>query len=340
MTDSSNNFMTLRPRDASKLVQLSRKTNIPLMLWGPPGVGKTSIVRDVAVQEKVMCHTIALTLMDPTDLSGLPVVNEDRTAVRWIPLGELPTGGEGYLFFDEINTADPSVMAAAMRLVLEGRLGEYTMPPGWARIAAGNRVEDAASANHMPSALSDRFMHATLEVNSEDWIDWSNNNGIDPVLTAFIAYRPQLLHDFSPRGTVNTTPRGWADVAKIITKTGGMADAVALAAVSGRVGAGPAIELRAFVETWMSLPAIEPILDGADTDSHSKMKKPAVRYAVTMALAATMADKPKPGRLKNMTAWLNNMGPEFTRLGVLAAVRRNPSLASSTDYLRHVTGQD
>lgn len=257
--------------------------------------------------------------------------------VKWLPLGELPTDGEGVLFFDEINTADPSVMAAAMRLILNGRLGEYVLPDGWRRIAAGNRVEDGASANRMPSALADRFVHVTMGVHTEDWIDWADRAGLPGIISAFIAFRPAQLHNFEPRATVNTTPRGWADVAKFITRYKGLTSDVAFAMAAGRVGAGAAIELRAFTELWMSLPDLEDVLARSDMSSVSRMNSPGLKYAMTMALAERVATQPKPGYFANALAYTGQIGAEFGRLASMSAIRRNPALASSTEYLRWAT---
>lgn len=332
-----NNFLELRPSRIGDMVADAIAMNQPLMIWGPPGVGKTSIVTQRAEALGLKCIVISLTLFDPVDLRGLPTVDPDTMTVKWLPLGELPTDGEGVLFFDEINTADPSVMAAAMRLILNGRLGEYVLPAGWRRIAAGNRVEDGASANRMPSALADRFAHVTMGVHTDDWIDWADRAGLPGIISAFIAFRPAQLHNFEPRATVNTTPRGWADVAKFIERYKGVSSDVAFAFVAGRVGAGAATELRAFTDLWMSLPDLEDVLVRGDFSSVSRMTSPGLKYAMTMALAERVALAPSPGFFANALAYTGKIGAEFGRLASMSAIRRNPSLASSTEYLRWAT---
>ena len=81
----------------------------------------------------------------------------------WYVPDELPRverdGEFGYLFLDEINTGSPQMMAVMMQLVLDRKVGEYTLPPGWRIIAAGNRVSDRAAAQRMPTALRNRFAH-------------------------------------------------------------------------------------------------------------------------------------------------------------------------------------
>lgn len=332
---SGQNYMNLRPKDMMDYISLCFEVNTPAMIWGPPGVGKTSLVEKFAKLRGVTCLTVALTLFDPVDLRGLPIVDRETNTVKWVPLGELPTEGEGIINFDEINTADPAVMAAAMRLILTGKLGEYTLPPGWRKFATGNRIEDGASANKMPTALADRFDHVELSVHAEDWADWANDNGVPAQTIAFVLFRKDLLHDFDKARTVNTTPRGWADVGKVVSRDPGLSSMASLAYVSGRVGEGTAQVYRSFVRVWQDLPNIDDILTGKDLTSCDEMDNPAVKYAVSMALSASIEGK--EGQIKNACAYLDRIGQEFTKMALLAAMRRDSRLQSNTEYLRWIT---
>jgi len=116
----------------------------PVMLWGPPGVGKSQIVAQVAENHDVAIVDIRLSQMEPSDLRGIPFKNDQK--VEWAIPAMLPDveahGAAGILFIDEITSAPPSVSAAAYQLILDRRLGEYRVPEHWAIVAAGNRQGD------------------------------------------------------------------------------------------------------------------------------------------------------------------------------------------------------
>ena len=123
-------------------------------IWGAPGIGKSSIVRQIAERRRMPLIDIRASLLDPTDLRGIPMI-QDGTAV-WCPPSFLPKKSDkpGILFLDEINAAPPLVQAALYQLILDRRVGEYELPEGWRIIAAGNRREDKAVTFRLSSALA------------------------------------------------------------------------------------------------------------------------------------------------------------------------------------------
>jgi len=87
----------------------------PVMLWGPPGVGKSQMVAQVAEKNNIPVIDIRLSQMEPSDLRGIPFKNGN--AVEWAVPAMLPNaephGPKGILFLDEITSAPPSGSAAA-----------------------------------------------------------------------------------------------------------------------------------------------------------------------------------------------------------------------------------
>ena len=144
----------MRPSRAVEVLSGLLSTRWPAFLWGPPGIGKSSIVRQVAADKGLAILDVRAPLLDPTDLRGLPYVADG--SAKWAPPAFLPQndGSEGLLFFDELNAAPPLVQASLYQLTLDRRVGEYVLPDGWRIIAAGNRSEDAAIVFRMPSALA------------------------------------------------------------------------------------------------------------------------------------------------------------------------------------------
>lgn len=326
-------FMELHQGQLPAMLQLCVDTDTPLFIWGPPGIGKSQITTAFTKSKGMDLVTMQLGLMEPVDLRGLPVVNDARDAVNWVPLGELPTdpNSSGILFLDELPNADPSVQAAAMQLVLDRRLGAYHLPKGWRVVAAGNRMGDAAAARRMPTALADRFTHITLVPNVDAWAEASLDAGISPIITAFVLFRKDMLHNFDPTRTVNTTPRGWWDADKALKMDQRMDKMETVAFISGRVGNGAMTELRSFVRVWHDLPDVKKILAGDITSSD--LDEPAQKYAISLALAGDVNEY----SFGNMTQYLGTVGSEFSKMAVLSALKRDPKLVNTKAYMKWVT---
>src|SRR5262249_34928627 len=179
-------------------------TRRPVYLWGPPGVGKSSVVRQAAQKASLDVLDIHAVLLDPVDLRGLPRIEQD--SALWCPPAFLPNDGAGVLFLDELAQAPPRVQAACLQLGLDRRVGEYLLPNGWSVIAASNRQEDRAGAHRLISPLLNRFVHLDLEVSHDDWQDWAVQAGIAPEVRSFLRYRPALLFAFDPSTNHRSLP--------------------------------------------------------------------------------------------------------------------------------------
>ncbi len=193
----------------------------PLMVWGAPGIGKSTILRRIAEERGIGFIDVRLAQREPVDIRGLPVPNKEAKCVDWLISGDWPRDptSKGIILFDEITAADRSLQVAAYELILDRRLGSlYSMPDGWFVCAAGNRVQDAAVAKTMSSALANRFLHVELQENSESWVRWGLRNDIHPSVLGFIRYRPDLLfhqeNENLERGW--PSPRSWERVSSVL----------------------------------------------------------------------------------------------------------------------------
>ena len=131
-----------------------------LMIWGAPGIGKSSVVENVAKTRGLELIDLRISQLAPTDLIGIPVPTDDKA--YWYPPEFLPTEGKGILFLDEINMAPPAVQGIAQQLILDRKVGSYQVPDGWFIWSAGNRKEDYAAVFDMPAPLANRFMHVEV----------------------------------------------------------------------------------------------------------------------------------------------------------------------------------
>lgn len=159
---------------AKKIIELvSLRAGIPLWIWGPTGVGKSSIVRQVAETNNIEFRDFRLSQIESSDLRGLPYRKNGRTV--FLPPVDMPghSDGQGILFLDELNRAQDDVIQAAFQLVLDRRIGEYRLPEKWVVITAGNFGDDYDVKLPDP-ALANRFCHIIIHVNSEYKGEWES----------------------------------------------------------------------------------------------------------------------------------------------------------------------
>jgi len=256
----------------------------PVMLWGPPGVGKSQIVANVAHKYQVPIIDIRLSQMEPSDLRGIPFQVQEH--VEWAVPAMLPDrqrhGENGFLFLDEITSAPPSVSAAAYQLILDRRLGAYEVPPGWAIIAAGNRQGDRGVTYSMPAPLANRFSHFEVETHLDDWVAWAYDNNIDDRIIGFVRFRPELLFDFDPaiNPVAFPTPRSWEFAHRALQKFEHQ-PRLLLGSLQACVGAAAGIELNAFIQNLDQMPDLAAILEGKPVPVPTEMD---LQYAVASAL--------------------------------------------------------
>ena len=256
----------------------------PVMLWGPPGVGKSQLVAQVAEAHDAAIVDIRLSQMEPSDLRGIPFKNDAK--VEWAIPAMLPDvavhGVEGILFIDEITAAPPSVSAAAYQLILDRRLGEYRVPEHWAIVAAGNRQGDRGVSYSMPAPLANRFSHYEVDANLDDWALWAYRHDIDERVIGFLRFRPDLLFDFNPEHNpiAFPSPRSWEFSHRALHKFSDQPHLLA-GGLEACVGKAAGVELFAFIQSLENLPDIDAILRGESQQSPEEID---LQYAVAAAL--------------------------------------------------------
>ena len=264
---------------------------IPTFIWGSPGIGKSSIVKQIAYEKNLEFIDLRLSLLDPTDLKGIPFFNSSTKEAIWAPPNFLPKDNKssGILFLDEINSAPPSVQAAAYQLVLDRKVAEYSLPENWAIVAAGNLESDMALTYHMPTALSNRFVHLELEAHIDDWLIWAYSANIDYTICSYLRFDSSKLFSFNPEDDSKAfaTPRSWEYVDKILKSK--IEDSSLVKILAGTIGEEVAVSFVNFKKVMQNLPNIEDILDGKDVSFSNDSK---VLFALITAVAM---------RLKNAT---------------------------------------
>ncbi len=297
----------------------------PVFLWGGPGWGKSSVVRQLAAILTVPLQDVRALLLDPVDLRGLPYLGKDGRS-QWATPDFLPKDGSGILFLDELNAAPAMVQASCYQLVLDRKLGEYTLPEGWGIIAAGNRDSDRAVTTRMPAPLRNRFVHLEFEVDTQEWSEWAIKAGVRPEVIAFLRFRPDLLSAFDRDQNAFPSPRSWEFVSRILESVPDKS--VEHELFAGAVGTGAATEFSAFLRMFRELPNIDAIL-------MNPLREPvpenaAAQYAVASALARCVSDI----NFDRVCTYLDRMPTEFSVLCVRDASLREPAIRHTASYTK------
>jgi hypothetical protein len=314
----------MRPEQVSKILTQEFESVIdghhtPVMLWGAPGIGKSQIISQVAIEHNVPMIDIRLSQMEPSDLRGIPFKNGDL--VDWSIPSLLPDaarhGEQGILFLDEITSAPPTVSAAAYQLILDRRLGDYIVPEGWVIFAAGNRQGDRGVTYSMPAPLANRFSHYELDVNLDDWVAWAYKNNIDERIIGFLRYRPEHLFEFDPahNPVAFPSPRTWEFTHRALQKFDDNLNLFRQAA-SACVGEVAGVEVATFIEHLEDLPDLDAIVNGELVSIPDAID---LQYAICSALVGRAISVKDKDNAKQVWGNILNFARDFPQkeLGVM-----------------------
>ncbi|MGF1426325.1 ATP-binding protein [Kitasatospora sp. LaBMicrA B282] len=200
--------VTVSPSQVPELL-LQLATVRPVFLWGAPGIGKSSLVREFADSLGLECVSLLGTQLAPEDLVGVPQITAEGRS-RFCPPEAIARDQPYCLFLDELNAATPDVQKAFYSLILDRRIGSYELPAGSIVIGAGNRSTDGALARPMASALVNRLVHLHLRASATDWLAWAHGSGIHPWVVDYLTDRPDHLWSTPPKSEEPfSTPRSW-----------------------------------------------------------------------------------------------------------------------------------
>jgi hypothetical protein len=285
---------TVSINSAKSALRHAFKKRRPLFIWGPPGIGKSDAIHQLGTELNAHVIDVRLSLWEPTDIKGIPYFNSVDNTMSWAPPVELPSEEFAsqhehiILFLDEMNSAPPSVQAAAYQLVLNRKVGTYKLPDNVFIVAAGNREADKGVTYRMPAPLANRFVHLELRVDFEDWLNWAIDNKIHKDVVGYLSFAKQDLYDFDPKTASRSfaTPRSWAFVSELLDdelSEGTLADLV-----SGAVGEGTGVKFMAHRKVAGRMPNPSDILAGKVTEL--KVKEISAMYSLTVSMCYELKD--------------------------------------------------
>lgn len=303
------------------------KSNLPLktlpsvMLWGPPGVGKSQAIRQLAKEieqetgKKTVVTDVRLLLFNPIDLRGIPTSNADKTLAIWLKpqIFQMDDSEDivNILFLDEISAAPQSVQAAAYQITLDRVVGEHKLPENCIVIAAGNRTTDKSVAFKMPKALANRLLHIEVQGNFKSWKEWAVKNGINDKVIGFLSFKQNYLMGFdsSSDDLAFATPRSWEMVSNVLNFVSDDLNKV-YSLVAGLVGTGVAVEFRTWANIYNTLPDIEDIFEGKNPPIP---KSADAMYALTSSMVTYAREhKNDLQKIANSIRYADNMPPDFS----------------------------
>jgi hypothetical protein len=226
--------------------------------------------------------------MEPTDLRGIPFYNKDLNKMDWAAPVDLPDEelASQYpiviLFLDEMNSAAPSVQAAAYQLTLNRRIGKYRLPDNVVIVAAGNRDSDKGVTYRMPTPLANRFIHQEMKVDFNSWQEWAVLNRIHKDVVGYLSFAKGDLYDFDAKSASRSfaTPRSWTFVSQLLDDEED--DDTLMNLIAGTVGEGLAVKFMAHRKVSAKMPRPEDILDGKVKDL--QVKEVSAMYSLVTSL--------------------------------------------------------
>jgi hypothetical protein len=275
-----------------KAIRKAIQTRRPTFLWGPPGIGKSDVVKQIGETAGREVIDVRLALWEPTDIKGIPYYNADQGKMVWAPPSELPTDPEStaIIFLDELNSAPPAVQAAAYQLILNRAVGTYKLPKGVDLVAAGNREGDRGVTYRMPAPLANRFVHLEMKVDFDDFQDWATLNKVHPDVVGYVGFAKQDLYDFDPKSPSKSfaTPRSWVFVSELLQDDDCDNETLSTL-IAGAVGDGLATKFMAHRKIAGRLPKAEDILSGKVKDL--QIKEVSAMYSLTVSLCYELKDQ-------------------------------------------------
>jgi len=303
MAQVSDN-LTITSVQARKAILKAFNANRPVFLWGPPGIGKSEVVAEVADELGGLVIDLRMAQMEPTDIRGIPFFNKEINKMDWAPPVDLPDEelASQYpivvLFLDEMNSAPPAVQASGYQLILNRRVGKYKLPDNVRIVAAGNRDSDKGVTYRMPMPLANRFVHIEMRPDFASWQNWAVNKGIHKDVVGYLSFAKQDIYDFDSKSSSRAfaTPRSWVFVSDLIKDEDVDSDTL-FNLVAGAVGEGLAVKFMAHRKVAGRMPEPSDILSGKVKDL--QVKEVSAMYSLTISMCYELKDALDNKRVDN-----------------------------------------
>ena len=331
---SASHTYEVSPCQLSEALEACMEIGEVPFVTSPPGVGKSTIAREVADKTNRQYIDLRALLLDPIDLRGLPWRDQETDRTRYaVPEFLPPTDSKDRFLIniEELPAATPSMQAALYQLILDRKIGEYELPPGAALMACGNRREDRG-VYHQPSpALSSRFVHFDLKVDAKEWVVWATDQDLAPEVVFFIHFRPDLLHVYNPN-TLDKAfpcPRTWEKMSGIFDCN--VSDPVRRAMFRGTIGEGAATEFSAYLPVWKSMISPLYVIENPETVEIPE------NISQLIALCGAITRLADDTNMEAICMFARRLKYEIGEFLVSQCAQRNPTAQTTTAWVQWVS---
>ncbi len=335
-------MQTLRPSQLADLLDAALAAQLPILVTGPPGCGKSDIVAQACNRNGADLIISHPAVADPTDAKGLPWAEAGADEATFLPFGELAQALQAtkltVWFLDDLGQASPAVQASFMQLLLARRVNSHKLPDCVTFVAATNRRSDRAGVAGILEPVKARFASIVeLEPDNNEFCLWGLDNGLSVLVVAFVRFRPELLCDFQPSADLTNCPmpRTWAHVSKLLEL--GLDPELEFVAIAGAVGEGAAAEFIAFAKMYRELPNIDGIF--VDPDADPLPDQPSTLYATVTALGARMTTENFARVARYAERLMEEGRGEFAALLVRDCIRKDREVMSTAAFVRLASGE-
>jgi hypothetical protein len=330
--------------DAGELVEDYIRAGEVAMLKGPPGLGKSTIVAEVAEKLNLKLKDVRLAQCDPTDLLGFPKIKEIRDEsgnvigerAYYVPMDTfpleidpIPEGYSGWLvFLDELNGADRAVQKASYKVLLDKMIGDNHIHKNVAMVAAGNLDTDGALVEELSTALQSRLVHIEVKSDFKSWLEWAERFGIDHRIRSYLKFAQRNLNTFDPNNQGDeptyACERTWEKMHRVISSTRfKIRDRMALPKLAGVIGEGVAREFLGYLKVFKDLPDIADII--AAPNSIAVPTQPDTLYALTGQIATEADHK----NIDHLVEYLDRFPKEFQVIGLKELIKVDASFIAT-----------
>ena len=284
--------ITVNPKQLALLIEHVMFTaDLVPMITGSPGIGKSSIVKQIADKHNLELIVFTLSNRDSTDVTGIPTLNADRTRSSIAPPDyfpiegdPLPEGKDGWIiFFDEIKDAEKLLQASVNQVILERTVGFKKLHTKTWVAAAGNFDTDNGAAEPLTTTMQSRMLHFILDVDLEAWISWGTEKEIDSRVLDYIQAKPDYLHNFDPdhEDVTFSCPRTLEMLSKAIKPLPVLDDST-LPLIVSAIGQTVGLDFKVFVDAMQSLPNIKQIINTPERIVIDR--EPSTLFAITVLI--------------------------------------------------------
>ena len=328
----------MRPSNVAQFLEIAFQEGHPILLKGMPGICKTAIVKQVAERlgyELIIDHPV---VSDPIDYKGFPKMTKD--GAEFVPFGNLkricmatkPT----IYFLDDLGQAPPAVQAACMQLLLARHVGEHHVSNHVTFVAATNRKSDMAGVTHLLEPVKSRFVSILeVEPSLDDWMGWFYTTSYDPMIAAFVKWRPEFISSFKATADIvnSPCPRTIEHVAKLeqAFKKASVAtvdNPMFMEAVAGAAGEGFAIEYTNFLKVASRLPDPDKILKNPETVEFDT-SEPDIVYAVIGSILPKITTK----NMGNVVKLANRLQSDWAVVLMRMVAQKDNKLCECTAFV-------